>query len=134
MVMKDNVNYVLCYTRLPQEEVIYSPKLAYSMHLAYSEDGEYFTDLNHNSGVLFAKATDREDGTLNAKSLKNPYIFHMEDGTFGVVAIRTEAYGENDIESKGKVLLFTSLDLLQYKEIGLVDLKGNTYVNLLPIR
>lgn len=129
MVMKDNVNYVLCYTRLPQEEVIYSPKLAYSMHLAYSEDGEYFTDLNHNSGVLFAKATDREDGTLNAKSLKNPYIFHMEDGTFGVVAIRTEAYGENDIESKGKVLLFTSLDLLQYKEIGLVDLKGNTYVN-----
>jgi GH43 family beta-xylosidase len=126
---KEKQNYILCYTRLPQEEMIYAPKLAYSMHLGYSEDGTYFTDLNHNSGVLFAKATDNEDGTMNAKSLKNPYLFYMEDKTFGVVAVRTEAYGENDAQSKGKVLLFTSPDLLQYKEVGLVDLKADTYVN-----
>lgn len=126
--VKKGSNYVLCYTRLPQEDIIYAPKLAYSMHLGYSEDGKYFKDLNHNSGVLFAKATDNEDGTMNAKSLKNPYIFYMEDGSFGVVAVRTEAEGQNDEESKGAVLLFTSLDLLQYKEVGLIDLKGNTYV------
>lgn len=125
----DNFHYVLCYTRLPQEEMIYAPKLAYSMHLGYSEDGAYFKDLNHNSGVLFAKATDNEDGTMNAKSLKNPYLFYMEDKTFGVVAVRTEAYGENDAQSKGKVLLYTSQDLLQYKEVGLIDLKSDTYVN-----
>lgn len=125
----DKSHYVLCYTRLPQEEMIYSPKLAYSMHLGYSEDGAYFTDLNHNSGILFAKATDNEDGTMNAKSLKNPYLFYMAEGTFGVVAVRTEAYGENDEQSKGKILLFTSKDLLQYKEIGLIDLKTDTYVN-----
>lgn len=127
--MENSVGYVLCYTRLPQEEAIYAPKLAYSMHLGYSEDGRYFKDLNHNSGVLFAKATERGDGTLNAKSLKNPYIFHMANGSFGVIAVRTEAYGENDTESKGQALLFTSTDLLQYKELGLIDLKGNTYVN-----
>ncbi|WP_234124670.1 family 43 glycosylhydrolase [Clostridium hydrogenum] len=127
--VKKSSSYILCYTRLQQEEMIYAPKLAYSMHLAYSEDGKYFNDLNHNSGVLFAKATDNEDGTLNAKSLKNPYIFYMADGTFGVVAVRIESDGENDNESKGKVLLFTSLDLLQYKEVGLVDFKIDTYVN-----
>lgn len=124
----ENVNYVLCYTRLPQEEVIYAPKLAYSMHLGFSEDGSYFEALNHNSGVLFAKATYNEDKTMNAKSLKNPYLFYLADGSFAVVAVRTEPYGENDEQSKGKVLLFTSSDLLQYKEIGLIDLKTDAYV------
>ncbi len=33
--------YLLCYTRKPQEDSIYSEKLAYSMHLALSEDGEH---------------------------------------------------------------------------------------------
>jgi len=127
--VKNDSNYVLCYTRKPQENLIYSTKLAYSMHIAYSEDGVRFNELNHNSGVLFAKATENDNGTLNAKSLKNPYIFYLEDGTFGVIAVRTVADGENDEQSKGQVLLFTSADLLQYKEIGLIDLKGNTYVS-----
>ena len=126
-IEKDS-NYVLCYTREPQEDIIYATKLAYSMHLAYSKDGTNFKELNHNSGVLFAKATENPDGTLKAKSLKKPYIFYKADGTFGVVAIRTEADGENDNESRGCVLLFTSSDLLQYEEIGLIDLKGDTYV------
>jgi GH43 family beta-xylosidase len=119
---------VLGYTRMPQEELIYAPKLAYSMHLAVSEDGASFQPLNHNSGVLFAKATANDDLTLNAKSLKNPHIFHMADGTFGVVAVRTEPDGGNDAQSKGQIILFTSPDLLKYKEIGLIDLKGDTFV------
>jgi GH43 family beta-xylosidase len=127
--MEKDFYYVLCYIRKPQEELIYAPKLAYSMHLAFSEDGVNFQPLNHNSGVLFAKATVNDNFTLNAKSLKNPYIFYMADGTFGVVAVRTEPDGENDAQSKGKVVLFTSTDLLQYKEIGLIDLQEDTYVN-----
>ena len=126
---KEELKYVLCYTRKPQENLIYSEKLAYSMHLAYSEDGMGFQELNHNSGILFAKATENDNGSLNAKSLKNPYIFYLADGTFGVVAIRTEAEGNNDEQSKGRVLLFTSEDLLHYKEIGLINLKGDTYVS-----
>ena len=45
--------YLLCYTREPQESMVYSEKLAYSMHLTYSEDGKKSEPLNHNtdSGV-----------------------------------------------------------------------------------
>jgi Predicted beta-xylosidase len=127
--MKQDIYYVLCYTRAPINETEYAPKLAYSMHLAYSENGVDFHELNHNSGVLFAKATENADGTLNAKSLKNPYIFSMADGTYGILAVRTEADGADELQSKGCVLFFTSADLLHYKEVGLIDLKGNTYVN-----
>ena len=70
--MSETKKYVLCYTRKPQEDIIYAKRLAYSMHLAYSGDGRKFEALNHNSGVLFAKATGNQDKTINAKSLKCP--------------------------------------------------------------
>lgn len=126
--MSNDRNFVLCYTREPQDEQVYAPKLAYSMHLAYSEDGTHYQELNHNSGILFASATENPNGSLSAKSLKNPYLFELKDGSFGVVAVRTEPEGEPDERSKGAVLLFASSDLLQYREIGLLDLKGNTHV------
>lgn len=78
---------------------------------------------------MLVKATENNNGSLNSKSLKNTYIFYLADDTFGVLAVRTEPYGKNDKQSKGKVLIFTSTDLLQYKEIGLIDLKSDTYVN-----
>ncbi|MDF2985531.1 MAG: alpha-N-arabinofuranosidase [Eubacterium sp.] len=124
----NNDKYILCYTREPQDGMIYSEKLAYSMHLAYSEDGRKFEPLNHNSGVLFAKATDNHDKTMKAKSLKKPYIFRMADGSFGIVAVRTCAEGEADEESKGKVLFFVTRDFLQYSEVGLIDLHSSAYV------
>ncbi|MFD1175323.1 hypothetical protein ACFQ3W_03285 [Paenibacillus puldeungensis] len=62
---------ILCYTRLPQDELIYAPKLAYSMHLAYRNDEDHFQELNHNSGVLFAKATENDSGSLNAELEKS---------------------------------------------------------------
>lgn len=46
---------LLCYTRKPEEDSIYSEKLACSMHLALREDGGSFVPLNHNSGILYAK-------------------------------------------------------------------------------
>jgi GH43 family beta-xylosidase len=119
---------VLCYTREPQEEQLYAPKLAYSMHLAYSRDGAPYQPLNHHSGILFARATEQDNGTLCAKSLRNPYLFAMADGTYGVVAIRTEAGGEPDPESRGAVLLFVSPDLLQYNEIGLLQLGSDRHI------
>ncbi|WP_438434806.1 family 43 glycosylhydrolase [Gorillibacterium sp. sgz500922] len=125
-MIKDSL-VVLCYTREPMEDILYAPKLAYSMHLAYSEDGAGFQALNHNSGVLFARATDNEDGTLNAKSLKEPYLFRLADGTFGVVAVRTEADGQRDAQSQGAVLFFASKDLLHYEEVGLIALKADAY-------
>lgn len=115
--------YVLCYTRKPMEDIIYSEKLAYSMHLAASRSQQGFRVLNHNSGILFARATQNEDGTLNAKSLKKPYLFKMEGSMYGVAAVRTNADGSSDEESRGRVMLYKTTDLLRYDEIGLLNLK-----------
>ena len=41
---------VLCYTRLPMEDAIYSEKLAYSMHLALQEtDGRITSQIGRAS-------------------------------------------------------------------------------------
>ncbi|MDE6517062.1 MAG: glycosyl hydrolase, partial [Acetatifactor sp.] len=93
--------YILNYTREPVNEVIYDPRLAYSMHLAVSEDGKEYRALNHNSGILFVKATENADGSLNPKSLKNPWLFALPDGRFGVAGIRIEGDGGEDEESRG---------------------------------
>lgn len=120
--------FILCYTRTAQESEVYSEKLAYSMHLAYSEDGTSYTPLNDNSGVLFAKAVSNENETLTAKSLKNPYIFELKDGNYGVIAQRTEADGSKDQESVGSVLLFRSSNLIHYEELGQLNVKSDSYV------
>lgn len=117
---------VICYSRLPKEDVIYSTKLAYSMHLAIQEENGTIIPLNHNSGILYAKATQNADGTLNAMNLKNPWLFEMKDGMFGVIAKRINPDGSDDVSSRGKLLFFTSKDLIYYTEHPLVDLgRGN---------
>lgn len=113
---------VLCYTRLPGEDAIYSEKLACSMHLALQEPDGRIICLNHNSGILYAKATRNEDGTLNAKSLKNPWLFSLADQTFGVIAQRIEPDGSADAAAAGGLLIFTSEDLIHYREWPLIDL------------
>ena len=107
---------LLCYTRKPQDDFVYAGKLAYSMHLALQKENGEFLALNHNSGILYVKATQNEDGTLNAKSLKNPWLFEMCDGTFGVLAQRIEPDGSKDLSAEGKLVLFTSEDLIHYTE------------------
>jgi GH43 family beta-xylosidase len=119
---------VLIYTRSPIQDQ-YSPYLAYSVHLAYSSDQTYYQALNQNYGVLFATATIADNNTINAKGLKKPYLFYTADNSFGIVAIRTKADGSDDEDSKGKVLLWTSKELMHFDEIGLVDLKGDVYVD-----
>ena len=115
---------ILCYTRQPMEDAIYSEKLAYSMHLAIQEDDGTITELNHNSGILYAKAVQNEDGTLHAKCLKNPWLFELADGSYGVIALRVEADGSEDESSRGKLLYCTSDDLIHYTEHPLLNLGG----------
>lgn len=113
--------HVICYTRLPKEDDVYSEKLAYSMHLALQKDEGEIVPLNHNSGILYAKALQRADGTLHAKSLKNPRLFTGEDGSFQVVAVRTEADGSREEGGKETLLYFISGDLIHYREAKLPD-------------
>ena len=72
--------YLLNYSRYPVSSKLYDPRLAYSMHLALSEDGKTFEALNHNSGVLFGLATENEDGSLNPKCLKSTCLFALKEG------------------------------------------------------
>ncbi len=123
---------LLCYTRKPIDNVLYDPKLAYSMHLALQE-GEFFRPLNHNSGVLFALATENHDGSLNPMSLKSPWIFPLKDGGYGVAAVRICGDGEDDADSKGSILLWTTRDFIVYRELGLLRL-GQQYVDWIKIR
>lgn len=108
---------ILGYTRLPQEDAIYAEKLAYSMHLAISEDGKTFEALNKNQGVLFVKATSNEDGTLNAKSLKRPYLKVLANGSFAVIAERTKPDGTPE-STEGTLIYFSSQDLISFEEVG----------------
>ncbi len=119
---------VLCYTRTPMADEIYAEKLAYSMHLAIIEDDGEIIALNHNSGILYAKATQNEDGTLSAKNLKNPWLFSMENGTYGVIGQRIHSDGKEDELAKGKLMFFTSDDLIHYREEALLDLGRDTYI------
>lgn len=109
-----------CYTREPIDYITYDPQLAFSMHLMLEENGNTVI-LNHNSGILFAKATENEDGSLNAKSILYPYIKAGIDGVYEVIATRTMANGEEDNESIGQILLFKTRDFVSYTEIGLID-------------
>ncbi len=111
---------ILYYTRKPIDSVHYDARIAYSMHLAIRE-GDGFTALNHNSGVLFALATENEDGSLNPKCLRNPFITEKKtkDG-FYVLAVRTDGEGCADTEDVGGILLWETKDLIKYKEIGMI--------------
>nr|WP_288977231.1 hypothetical protein [uncultured Blautia sp.] len=68
---------VLCYTRQKEKDILYAKRLAYSVHFAWRA----------------------EDGTLTAKSLKDPWIFQFNEHTYGIAAVRIEANGEEDPEN-----------------------------------
>ena len=114
---------IFCYTREPLEDIIYAARLAYSMHLAYEKDGKIIP-FHHNEGLLYATGvSDPQTGVITAKSLKSPYMFEKADGTYGIVAVRTESEGEPEAASEGCVLVFETKDFVHYKEIGLYRLQ-----------
>ena len=120
---------LLCYTRRPKEDIIYGNRMALSMHLAYRDREGVFRPLHHNEGILYAKAVeDTVSGVLDARSLKNPWIFSMEKGGWGIAAVRTGAEGDRDPDSEGCILLFTSRDLVHYEETGLFRLQESGYI------
>ncbi len=104
------------YTREPMDSAIYDAKLAYSMHIGIALR-EATMPLNHDSGVLFAKAAENPDGSLTAKSLREPKAVRMDDGSYLIVAKRTEADGSGD----DGLLLARTKDFLSYEELGQED-------------
>ena len=127
-ILGQDAVYVESYTRTSDGD--YSNNLAYSMHLAYSDDANTgFNPLNDNSGLLFMRATENADSTLNRKGLKSPYLFYTKEGSFGVAATRVEVNGAVDTQAASSVAFWTSDNLRAYQEVSLIDLKTEHTVN-----
>ncbi len=119
---------LLVYTRNAVEGS-YTTSLGDSIHMAYSSDGVTYEPLNQNYGMVFVSATISPRNSINEKGLKNPYLFRGAGNTYGILAVRVDAEGKDDQESKGSVVLWTSKDLIHFKECGLIDLKKDVYVH-----
>lgn len=114
---------ILAYTRKAVPNV-YPGGIARSVHFAYSRDGKTFQPLNSNYGILFAEATLSEQSTIRPKTIKNPCVFTMKDGSFGIMAVRINENGSADDESKGKVIFWSTKDFSDFSKGSLLDVKG----------
>ena len=119
---------LLIYTRHPDREQ-YPDGLARSIHFAWSKDGRTYQPLNRNYGILFAEAVIRKNNTICAKGLKNPWVFKMAAGYYGILAIRVNEDGSEDQESLGCVFLWTTEDFIEFKERGMLRLGGDIPVH-----
>src|SRR5690606_13134061 len=63
------------------------------------------------------------------RSLRDPHLFYLADGSFGIVATRTARNGGSDGTQASSMLLARSDDLRSYEEVGLVDLGVTSGVN-----
>lgn len=113
---------LLAYHRNATSELVANNgDIAYSMHLALYE-GEDWTPLNGNYGVFFPKnyiAPKSGDDVLlgSHRSLKDPMVFNLKDGTYGVIGVRTKQGSPTPDETGRTSILFaTSKDLLSYEE------------------
>lgn len=106
--------------------------VALSMHLALEAD-DAWSPLNENYGIFFPKTstTPPPNGTSDAiiRSLRNPHLFYLADGSFGIVATRTARGGGADGTQTNRMLFARSTDLLSYQEVGLVDVGVTSGVN-----
>lgn len=123
-----DAGYVESYTRTPSGDCV--DQLACSMFLAYSDNGrDGFSALHDDYGVLFMRAESKENEQLIIKSLKDPYLFYTKEGKYGVAAVRTEKAGEKDATKSSSVMFYTSEDLIDYDEVGFIDLRTDLAVN-----
>ena len=109
---------LLYYTRKPINEDLYAPKLADSLHFAFVE-GNTCLPLLHNSGIVYAKAVPGDMGVLHPYSLRDPWMT-CQAGTWHILAQRIEVDGIPDAASEGKLLHFTSTDLIHFTEEDLL--------------
>jgi GH43 family beta-xylosidase len=127
MDLKKIRNKLLVYTRDPKED--YTESLSNSIHFAYCDtEDDCFVPLNNNYGILFARATIDDQNIIREKGLKVPYLFKSSSDSFGIIAIRVTKEGEEDPESIGQILLWTSEDLINFEYVGLVRLHHSIMV------
>ncbi len=103
--------------------------------------GQYIVDREHTDAVNGDAPSDAiaynalmPGVDLVLKSLVDPYLFRMRDGTFGVAATRTNRGGQPDGSECDSLLLVTSDDLLTYTQWGQLKFKTQGGVHRPAIR
>lgn len=129
----DSTAQLLAYNRVPTLVTeANNADVAFSMHLAVGAD-DGWRPLNENYGIFFPKtavpvpANGPRDGDI--RSLRDPHLFTLDDGGYGVVATRTARGGGADGSQTSSVLFARSGDLRSYDEVGMVDLGVTSGVN-----
>lgn len=108
-----STNYVYAYSKH------YLDAYGGSMHLA-AWRYNCIKPLNSGFGVLSAEADFTEGGLVGTtKILKRPWLFRLQDGSFGVIALRLNldkrtGLGCEELVKKSHILFYTSPDLLTY--------------------
>ncbi|UJF36383.1 family 43 glycosylhydrolase [Paenibacillus hexagrammi] len=101
-----------------------------SLHLAYSTDGQSWTPLNDNKGVLFYRvaSTSTSSTAYNsaaAKQFRDPYVFRKADGTYVLLAT-TVRY--NGAIADTTINYWDSTDLVNWDHQNLITVSsGNVY-------
>ncbi len=105
---------VLCaYTRRPVPGR-YPAGLAYGLHLAWSLDGQHFTALHRNYGILYAPGDIRADDTIAPKGIKAPWIFRVAQSGYGIAAVRIREDGAVDAQDYGSILVWNTEDFIDF--------------------
>lgn len=99
----------------------YPEGLARAVHFAYLSSDGVKVPVNKNYGILFAKGEISEKNTIVPMGVREPKIFAMEDGKIGICGERVLESGDSDATSAGKILLWTTGDLIHFEEQGLVE-------------
>lgn len=112
--------YLMCYTKRGEERF---SELDDAMHLALCTDGVHYRPLRHNTGILFPEA-DLEEGGLagTSKTLTDPWLFRLADGSIGVAAVRRNRYRKPDSRFLGCIVLYRTRELTEYEQIGFLKL------------
>lgn len=109
------------YTRVVNKEC-YPAGLANSIHFSYMEDDKEIA-LHKNYGILFVEGRISDENTIIPRGVKNPKIFCMADGIYGICADIILENGLVDHICEGKVYLWTTSDFISFKEEGLAVYK-----------
>lgn len=125
--------YLLAYTREAEPDA-YPKGLAQSLHLAYSRDGEYFTPLHENYGILFASGEISGEDTIVPKGMKHPWIFPLAGEGYGILAVRVEEDGSRDAAMRGRVLFWTTKDFAVFEEQAPLALSSDAFVEEVQCR
>ncbi|MGO3153167.1 MAG: family 43 glycosylhydrolase [Galactobacter sp.] len=135
-VLPSGSDRLAAYHRTPTtESEANNADVALSMHLAFQADdsGSAWSPLNENYGIFFPHLSEAvpDDGVDLSliRSLKNPTLFELADGGYGVVGTRVARGGGADGTQQDSVLVATSHDLLSYDELGLLELDESDGVN-----